>query len=84
MAVSSEHMYDAWTRLRITVAALEDMASRAKRWVDGVEAGELTVDEMWSDIRILTDQIDHMHDYLNLAQELVDDQKAALDRALGW
>lgn len=81
--VSTENMWDAHVRLKMTATFIEQMAARAKGWHESAEAGEMDADEMFQGIRILIDQIEQMQDWLTQADELVGEQKVALSRSLG-
>ena len=82
--VSTENMWDAYTRLKMTATFIEQMATNAKGWHEAAGAGEMDADEMLQGIRILTDQIELMQGWLTQADELVAEQKMSLNRALGF
>lgn len=82
--VSTEDIERAAQTLSAVAAFAEDMAKRARSWMDGVEAGEMDADEMWSALRILRDQADLLRDRSVKAGSEVDEQMSDLRRALGW
>ena len=81
--VSTDNMWDAHTRLKMTSTFIEQMATHAKTWHEAAEAGEMDADELFQGIRVLTDQIELMRDWLTQADELVAGQRTDLNRALG-
>lgn len=81
--VSTDNMWDAHTRLKMTSTFIEQMATHAKTWHEAAEAGEMDADEMLQGIRVLTDQIELMRGWLAQADELVSGQRTDLNRALG-
>lgn len=82
--VSTDNMWDAHVRLKNTATFIEQMATHAKGWHEAAGAGEMDADEMLQGIRVLTDQIELMQDWLTQADELVAEQKMNLSRALGF
>ena len=81
--VSTDNMWDAHVRLKMTSTFIEQMATHAKGWHEAAEAGEMDADEMLQGIRVLTDQIELMRGWLAQADELVSGQRTDLNRALG-